>query len=68
MSDEIKSGDTVRLKSGGPVMTVSEIGDFIGENGIKALCVWFDGKQLRKEHLSLESIEKAEPESGPELV
>ena len=37
-------GDTVRLKSGGPLMTIDNIGDYspTGPNpGL--LCVWFDG-------------------------
>ena len=41
---EIKKGNTVMLKSGGPIMTVQSIGDYSMsgiENGV--LCVWFDG-------------------------
>ena len=34
--EEIKLGDIVMLKSGGPLMTVVEI-----ENGKTAHCVWF---------------------------
>jgi len=36
MSDEIKVGDTVRLKTGGCAMTVEAI------EGWKAVCVWTD--------------------------
>lgn len=36
---QIAVGSTVQLKSGGPVMTVT----FIGESG-KAVCTWFDDK------------------------
>lgn len=41
----ITKGVTVRLKSGGPLMTVQEISDFSISAGISngAMCVWFDG-------------------------
>lgn len=40
---EIKKGDRVQLKSGGPIMTVQNLGSYGSvENG--ALCVWFDQK------------------------
>jgi uncharacterized protein YodC (DUF2158 family) len=43
---EFKKGDQVQLKSGGPVMTVSDLGDYSSgmslgpEKGVK--CIWFD--------------------------
>jgi len=45
MSDQFKPGDTVQLKSGGPIMTVTKIEPSIGGNG-RALCEWFDGKHV----------------------
>jgi len=42
MSDELKVGDVVRLKSGGPVMTVTTVGDDYGTPMI--WCMWFDQK------------------------
>lgn len=43
---EIKKGDRVELKSGGPIMTVEDVGDFSGSLGAKdgVKCVWFDAK------------------------
>jgi len=40
---QFKKGDLVELKSGGPVMTVAEVGDFTSTglaDGVK--CIWFD--------------------------
>ena len=41
MSD-LKVGDVVRLKSGGPVMTVAKMGDGY------VICQWFDEKKMRR--------------------
>ena len=40
MSDEFKIGDVVKLKSGGPKMTVEDISDVRSVKVI--LCSWFD--------------------------
>jgi uncharacterized protein YodC (DUF2158 family) len=46
MPQEIKVGDVVQLKSGGPRMTVNSVGD---DNGVmSAWCSWFDSKQQEK--------------------
>jgi len=47
--DEIKKGDEVKLKSGGPIMTVQDIGDYVTagiEDGIS--CIWFEGKDIKE--------------------
>ena len=41
MSDDFKLGDVVRLKSGGPDMTITEILD----DRTNAHCEWFDGQK-----------------------
>lgn len=40
MADAFKPGDKVRLKSGGPTMTVNWVGDQLGT--MSAHCEWFD--------------------------
>lgn len=50
---DIKPGDQVRLKSGGPTMTVEQNGtsDMTGEDF--AVCVWFNDKgELKREPFS----------------
>ena len=47
---DFKKGDTVRLKSGGPLMTVLDLGNYgpAGPNdGVK--CVWFDGPRREED-------------------
>jgi len=61
MTQELRDGDVVRLKSGGPPMTIEKIGKFGYEKEVRAMCVWFDGKQRKAELFVLTSLEKAEP-------
>lgn len=61
MSDEpIKEGDTVMLKSGGPVMTVNEA----STNSANAICVWFSSNSERCEgRFSKRALKKVSPEN-----
>jgi uncharacterized protein YodC (DUF2158 family) len=43
--EEIKPGDVVRLKSGGPLMTVSHIDPPDEYGPAQARCSWFDDKK-----------------------
>ncbi len=52
----LKNGDVVYLKSGGPQMTIQEIRD----DGI-ALCVWFDGKQKFENVFKLDNLTTENP-------
>jgi uncharacterized protein YodC (DUF2158 family) len=42
VADKFKLGDVVRLKSGGPNMTIEKYGNYSGER--KCVCKWFDGR------------------------
>jgi uncharacterized protein YodC (DUF2158 family) len=67
MSD-FKPGDVVRLKSGGPKMT---LGNFVelGDNPRTAYCCWFDGGKMEIAEILLLCLEKIEDEkSFPELL
>jgi uncharacterized protein YodC (DUF2158 family) len=56
---EIQKGSKVLLKSGGPVMTVQDIGDYTMSCGIDngALCVWFDGNKPMEKIFGIECLE-----------
>ena len=56
---QFKTGDIVKLKSGGPVMTVESYGGEI------AGCSWFDGKSHRTETFRADSLVPAEEPKPP---
>jgi len=43
MADEFAVGDVVKLKSGGPAMTVTEVGNDMYDQA-KVWCAWFTEK------------------------
>ena len=47
MSDQFKVGDVVQLKSGGPKMTVTQVGNH-ELYGPTVWCVWFVGTKQEK--------------------
>ncbi|WP_417909333.1 YodC family protein [Candidatus Electronema sp. PJ] len=57
-SEKIEVGQIVRLKSGGPKMTV---GIITHSNGM-CICQWFTEGKLEKGDLPLESLESVEPD------
>jgi uncharacterized protein YodC (DUF2158 family) len=58
MADELKVGDVVQLKSGGPKMTIEGIDAYGLENYKQAICVWFE-KSKRETHVfELTSLQK----------
>ena len=58
--EELKIGDVVQLKSGGPVMTISNIGSYSHSGGPTngAACEWFDGKENKKEVFDVRILKK----------
>lgn len=50
MSDDLKVGDVVTLKSGGPKMTVSD------KEGDDFFCIWFDGDQKKRDVFPKDTI------------
>ena len=57
MASEFKVGDSVRLKSGGPTMTVNEID--ANEN---VFCQWFAGRKVQSHHFNPDTLVHAEEE------
>lgn len=55
---DLKIGDVVTLKSGGPSMTIESIGEYMYET--KALCTWFDGNKKISDTFKLEALELEE--------
>lgn len=61
--DEFKAGDTVRLKSGGPLMTILNIGKD-GSGGAAIFVVWFDKGDEKRSSFPPSAIEK-DDDSAP---
>lgn len=55
--EEFKIGDKVKLKSGGPDMTINDKNPDEHDN-IIFLCQWFDGSKLNERWFPPESLEK----------
>ena len=58
MSNDFQPGEVVKLKSGGPKMTIEQIDDY-GE-GPMARCVWFEGNLQKAELFGLAVLKHAE--------
>lgn len=67
MPDDLRVGDVVQLKSGGPKMTIKEMGKYGMGNTthIEAKCAWFDGTKLKEELFEPESLKKVNPDAAP---
>jgi len=56
MVKKFKEGDIVKIRSGGPDMTVKSISNIDGE----LICQWFSGSKLQSGYFDPESLVKVE--------
>jgi uncharacterized protein YodC (DUF2158 family) len=62
MSEDIKKGDMVRLKSGGPTMMVDSVGSTEWTPDVRVWCEWFDDKNnAQSKDFAITSVEKVPP-------
>lgn len=60
-------GQTVRLKSGGPTMTIEDVGSIEGIEQA-ALCVWFDDKkELKRANFDQALLKYYDPNVTPRV-
>jgi uncharacterized protein YodC (DUF2158 family) len=59
---EFKAGDVVKLKSGGPDMTIEGIGKYgMAATDDSAKCVWFEKTKRMEDVFALPLLKPAEP-------
>ena len=64
MSTELKVGDVVRLRSGGPDMTVHTV-----DNDGSVYCQWFENKKLENASFMTATLVKIDPaKRGPVVL
>lgn len=57
-------GDVVQLKSGGPLMTIHDIGDYSPGPNPGVRCVWFDGPKPLEEVFDVRVLEEYRTDPG----
>lgn len=60
MRNKFSEGDIVKLKSGGPNMSVREVKG----SGKLIVCQWFAGSNLKQGHFNEETLEIVKEEKG----
>lgn len=60
MNRDLKIGEVVQLKSGGPLMTIHGIGDYSMSSGFNPgiLCVWFDSNKKVEDIFHPDALER----------
>jgi uncharacterized protein YodC (DUF2158 family) len=61
MSESIKAGSIVRLKSGGPAMTVVGVVPSKGDSVELVHCTWFAGAKSESGAFPTDAVEPVEP-------
>lgn len=66
MAKKFKQGDTVKLRSGGPIMTVEYYVPVApnDDSSTTVRCAWFDGNKLVHSNFEEDSLVKAEKGLG----
>ena len=59
MEHDLKAGEVVRLKSGGPKMTIQDVGNY-STMGLAAKCVWFEASKRHEDVFALAMLERPE--------
>ena len=60
----IKKGDSVKLKTGGPIMTVESIDEIAYEGNVQVKCTWFDAQgKLKSDFLTPSALKKADAQT-----
>lgn len=62
---DLKPGDLVKLRSGGPVMTLAEVP---GLHGKTLRCFWFTGATLRDASFPMDALEPAQKASATSTI
>jgi uncharacterized protein YodC (DUF2158 family) len=62
MNQKFKTGDIVQLKSGGPNMTVKDVGDATFGKP-EYICQWFGGRKLEQGIFPQDSLELAKADA-----
>lgn len=65
MNDQLKPGDTVKLNSGGPAMTISYIGTGTDR---RCTCLWFHGPELMVGSFHPEALTAAKPKTAADML
>jgi uncharacterized protein YodC (DUF2158 family) len=60
MPNELKAGDLVELKSGGPTMTVKGRVSTTDNSSATYICQWFGGKKLESGQFHIDSLKAVE--------
>jgi uncharacterized protein YodC (DUF2158 family) len=66
--EQFRPGDLVRLRSGGPSMTIESVGISSFTEEPTVFCVWFDGKMKQRDNFAAEAVEATPKPSGPPEV